>query len=98
MHQDSGMFLQYAKKSPQFDRACQSLELTYNPSAQRVTFHIQQRYRYRQDGESVVYNDHILLYNQKYNSFIHISEDFVQDQIRIDAKPSKYRPKSPMRR
>lgn len=63
-----------------------------------MTFYIQQRYKYRQDGEAVVYNDHILLYNQKYNCYIHLSEDQLQEQVKMNLKPSKYRPKSPLRR
>lgn len=97
-HVDSGMFLQNAKKTSDMDRQCQSIELTDNPSAQRVTFYIQQRYKYRMDGEAVVFNDHILLYNSKYNCYLHISEDYKNDQVVIENKPSKYRPKSPLRR
>lgn len=49
------------------------------PTPQRVTFYIQPRYKYREDGEAVVYNDHIILYNLKYNSYLHISEEFKFD-------------------
>lgn len=98
MHVDSGMFLQYSKKTSDYDRTCVNLELSSEPSAQRVTFFIQQRYKYRQDGEAVVYNDHILLYNQKYNCYLHVSEDFAQEQVKLDNACSKYRPKSPIRR
>ena len=34
------------------------------------------------DGEAVVFNDHILLYNQKYNCYLHISEEFKNDQVK----------------
>jgi hypothetical protein len=76
-HVESGMFIQLAKKTSTIDRECQQLELTNDPSAQRVTFQIQQRYKYRQDGEPVVFNDHIIFYNSKYNSYIHASEEFI---------------------
>ena len=92
------MFLQHAKKSSECDRQCQLIELVNDPSAQRVTFYIQQRYKYRLDGEAVVFNDHILLYNQKYNCYLHVSEEHLQDQITIENFPSKYRPRSPKRR
>lgn len=75
MHLDSGYFLQYNKRISELDRQCQTLELSIDPSAQRVTFFIYPRFKYRQEGEYVVYNDHILLYNSKYNSYIHVSED-----------------------
>ena len=40
MHVDSGMFIQYAKKTSNFNRYCSKLELSNEPSAQRVTFFI----------------------------------------------------------
>lgn len=73
-HVDSQYFLQYTKKISQNDRQCQELELVREPSAQRVTFFIYPRFKYRQEGDSVVYNDHVLLYNSKYNSYLHASE------------------------
>jgi len=72
--------------------------LVKDPSAQRVTFYIQPRYQYRQEGEPVVYNDHVLLYNSKYNAYLHVSEEFVFDQITKESAPSEYRPPSPKRR
>lgn len=64
------------------------LEMSNNPSAQRVTFIIQPRYQYRKDGEPVVYNDHVVLYNQKYNMYMHVSEDIVFDQSDKELSPS----------
>lgn len=79
MHVESGFFIQHAKKVSQFARQCQQLELVQHPSPQRSTFYILPRYKYRQDGEPVVYNDHVILYNMKYNQYIHVSEDIVFD-------------------
>ena len=47
----SGQFLQLSKKSAEEDKTCQKLELTYSPVASRVTFQIQPRYKYRQEGD-----------------------------------------------
>ena len=56
------------------------------------------RYKYRQDGEPVVYNDHVILYNVKYNQYIHVSEEVVFNQEVREYNPSEYRPLSPRRR
>lgn len=68
------------------------------PAPQRAWFVIQSRYRYRQIGEPVVYNDHILLYSQKYNSYLHASETYLLNQIQRASPQSQYRLKSPIRR
>lgn len=82
------MYVQQSKKCSQNDRKCQELELVHAPSGQRVTFFIQQRYKYRQDGEAVVINDHVLLYNQKYNSYLHVSHHVMLDQVTVKQVPS----------
>lgn len=92
------MYLQHAKKASQIDRRCQEIELIPEPSAQRVTFFLNQRYNYRQEGEPVVYDDHIVLFNTKYNCYLHISMDHMQEQVKVTGAPSKYRPLSPQRR
>lgn len=97
MHVDSGFFIQHAKRISHIDRSCQRIELVENPAPQRVTFYIQPRYRYREDGEPVVYNDHITLYNIKYNSFLHISEEYRFDQEIRPHQSSEFRPESPRR-
>lgn len=74
------------------------LELTDSPVASRVTFQIQPRYKYRQDGDQVVFNDQICLYNQKYNAYIHFSKDILQAPIAEFTFQSDFRPKSPLRR
>jgi hypothetical protein len=68
------------------------------PSAQRVTFYIQPRYKYRQVGQNIVYNDHVLFYNQKFNSYLHVSEDQSIEQVELKSDPSSFRPKSPVRK
>ena len=46
----------------------------------------------------MVYNDHCLLHNQKFNTYLHISEDCYNDQIILKSEKSKYRPPSPVRK
>lgn len=64
---DSGYFLQHSKRSSFENKGCSALELAEEPSPQRVTFFIHSRYKYRQLGDEIVFGDHILLYNVKYN-------------------------------
>ena len=46
-----------------------------NPSPSRVVFEIYPRFKYRQDGDKVVYEDHILFYNSITHSYIHLSNE-----------------------
>jgi hypothetical protein len=98
MHVDSGFFIQHAKKVSELHKGCQLLELTLDPAPSRVTFMLHSRYNYRAEGDGVVFGDHILLYNQKYNQFLNCSEEICLDQSpRLDLQ-SEYRPKSPLRK
>jgi len=98
MHVDSGFYLQHAKRVSDLNKGCQLLELVPEPAPSRVTFVLQSRYKYRAYGEPVVFGDHILLYNQKYNQFLNCSEEVIIDQLsRVDL-PSEHRPKSPLRK
>lgn len=98
MHVDSGYFLQHAKKVSELDRSCQGLELAELPNPQRCTFILLPRYNYRQEGEPIVLNDHVLIYNMKYNSYVHVSDHIVFDQEVREFVASDYRPPSPKRR
>ena len=51
------------------------LELTDAPVASRVCFQISPRYKYRLDGDCIVFRDQILLFNEKNNAYVHISGD-----------------------
>jgi len=53
------------------------LELTDMPYGSAVSFQIQPRYKYRQEGDKVIYNDQILLYNVKSNAYIHFNTTLV---------------------
>ena len=56
------------------DKTCQRLEITEKPVASRVCFQITPRFKYRQDGDCIVYSDQVLLYNEKNRAYIHFSE------------------------
>ena len=85
------------------------LELTDAPVASRVFFQITPRYKYRQDGDCIVYRDQILLFNEKNNVFVHISAQPIEDDQKSEfplpyekcgenSFQSPYRAKSPPRR
>jgi hypothetical protein len=71
MHLDSGSFLQISKQPAELQRECMKLELSLDPSPNRVIFSIVPRYKYRQEGDKVVYGDHILFKNTNKHLFIH---------------------------
>ena len=64
----------------------------------RVTFQIVPRYKYRQEGDQVVFNDQIVLYNAKFQAYIHFSKDLLKTPNADISLQSDYRPKSPLRR
>ena len=80
MHVDSGYFIQHAKRVSELHKGCQLLEMTEEPAPSRVTFMLYSRYNYRAEGDGVVFGDHILLYNSKYNQFLNCSEEICLDQ------------------
>ena len=98
MHVDSGFYLQNSKRSSQLNKSTSTLELVEEPAPMRAQFIIQSRYRYRQPGEHVVYNDHILLYSAKYNSYVHASEEHTLGQTEVLQVKPEFRPPSPKRR
>lgn len=69
-----------------------------DPAPSRVTFIINSRYNYRAVGDPVVFGDHILLHNEKYNQFLNCSEDIAIDQSPILDLQSEFRPPSPLRK
>lgn len=74
-HVPSGQYMVMSTKSALLDKTCQRLELSSSPSASRVTFLIQPRFQYRQEGDKVVYMDQIILFNLKYNLTVHFTEE-----------------------
>jgi hypothetical protein len=69
-----------------------------NPAPSRVIFDILPRYKYRQEGDRVVYGDHILFFNANKHGYIHYSNEIplpVEDNTTLS---SSYRPNCPHRR
>ena len=104
-HEASGQWLQLSKSSAEKDKTCLRLELSDAPVASRVCFQITPRYKYRQDGDCIVFRDQILLYNQKNNAYVHFSGDassgggpVTYPKIPENGFQSPYRQKSPLRR
>ena len=64
-----------SKQSAEQDKTCQKIELTNTPSASRTSFQMQPRFKYRQEGDRIVFGDMVLLYNVKNNAYIHFSKD-----------------------
>ena len=69
MHIDSGCFLQVSKQTDE-NKNNFMIELVENPKASRVVFQIHPRYKYRQEGDRVVYDDHITIFNVKTGLYI----------------------------
>ena len=63
MHLDSGAFLQISKRSAEIQKDNLMIELTHDPSPNRVTFSIMPGYKYRQEGDKVIYGDHVVFKN-----------------------------------
>lgn len=96
MHLDSGAYLQMSKQPAELQRECRKLELSLDPSPNRVIFAIVPRYKYRQEGDKVVYGDHILFKNMNKHMFIHYEKILPIEENRT--LPSTYRPQCPYRR
>lgn len=57
VHESSGQFLQMSRKNAVVDKTCSRLELATSPMPSRAVWSIMPRYKYRQEGNMVVYND-----------------------------------------
>lgn len=73
MHMDSGAFLQAGKMMADIQKDFLRLELSQDPSPNRVIFVIRPRYNYRQEGDEVVMGDHVVFYNPRKDNCIHFS-------------------------
>lgn len=59
------------------DRSCNKIEITEQGSPYAV-FRVMPRYKFRQEGESVLYRDQIVLLNIKTNLYLHITENLLE--------------------
>jgi hypothetical protein len=91
-------YLTAKKGCADVDKSCNKIELI-DRGSQGIYFKIQPRYKYRQEGEKVLFKDQIVLLNTKTNLHLHYSQD---KQIPFD-EPYKmnkeaWRPSEPDRR
>jgi len=76
MHADSGSFLKAKKICAEIDKSCNKVELSDHGS-KSIYFKVLPRYKYRQEGEKILYGDQIVLYNHKLSLYLHVSEQVV---------------------
>ena len=72
-HVASHYYLQYAAEPAEQDQTCSKAYLSPEGSAS-VYFRVDSRFKLKQWGDPVVYDDHILLKNVKSGLYLHISE------------------------
>jgi|LauGreDrversion4_2_1035121.scaffolds.fasta_scaffold220148_3 hypothetical protein len=97
-HMDSGAFLQISKSQADNSKDCYKYELTMEPVAERVTFSILPRFKYRQEGDRVVYGDHILLHNASRDVYVHYDPKLPLPVETNTLLASSYRPNDPLRK
>lgn len=98
LHVDSGSYLQVSKQETSIRKDWYRFELSSNPSPSRVIFDILPRYKYRQDGDRVVYEDHILLFNSSKSLYIQYMNEAPLPVEEPTHMPSTFRPNCPHRR
>jgi len=76
-HVPSEMLLKGKRETAEGDRSCYLLELTETGSS-GVQFKLLPRYKYRQEGDSVMYSDFLLIVNVKLGLYVHVSDTLMQ--------------------
>lgn len=74
LHVDSNSFITAKKGCADIDKSCNKVELD-DRGSQGIYFKIMPRYKYRQEGEKVLFKDQIVLLNTKTNLHLHYSLD-----------------------
>jgi hypothetical protein len=86
------------KSQAENTKDCFKFELTMDPVPKRVTFEILPRFKYRQDGDRVVFGDHILLHNPLMGLYVHYDPNLQLPVEPNTTMPSSYRPNDPLRK
>lgn len=60
-----------------FDKSCNKIEILETGSA-AASFKVLPRYKFRQEGEKVLFNDKVVLLNEKTNLYLHITEKWLE--------------------
>ena len=76
-HMASDMLLKAKRQTADGDRSCYLLELTETGST-GVQFKLIPRYKYRLEGDSVMYRDFLYLVNVKLGLYVHISDTVIE--------------------
>jgi len=63
-----------------------------------VDFQVLSRYKYKQVGDKVVYDDHLMLFNSSSGLFIHVSTTVDKKPLNLPSIKIDYRPNVPFRR
>jgi len=74
-----------------YDRSCNKIEITEKGSSAGY-FKVLPRYKFRQEGEKVLFRDQIVLLNVKTNLYLHITEKWLEMADKIKPKFEDWRP------
>lgn len=85
MHKDSGLFLTGRATTASFDKSAYRLELSANYNS-GMMFQINSKFKSRQDGEPIQYNDQVLLKNMKLDCYVNFNEEVT---INLDTEVQK---------
>lgn len=77
LHVDSNCFVQATKQCADEDNSCNKIELALH-GAKSVYFKALGGFKYKKEGDSIHYNDQIVLYNLKTSMFLHVTERFLK--------------------
>lgn len=91
MHCDSQGYLCVNKVCADFDRSCNKIEITEKGSSSAY-FKVLPRYKYRQEGEKVLFRDQIVLLNVKTNLYLHITEKWLEIENPVKPINEDWRP------
>lgn len=98
LHKASGKIVTVVKKAGGDDAKFGNyLELKEQGSPNKCVFKILPRYKYRAEGEKIIYGDYFILYNEKTKNNVYISPNVI-NKSEIYINPPSYRPKVKFRR
>jgi hypothetical protein len=80
-HVASQMMLRGKTDSADTDRSCYKLELS-TAGGNGTYFKVTSKFKFRQEGDRVVYGDHLNLFSVKLGQYVHVSEK-IQDPTRV---------------
>lgn len=88
LHCDSQTFISAKKMCADIDKSCNKVELQDHGSSS-IYFKVMPRYKYRQEGEKILYNDQVVMQNPKLGLYMHITEQVLHIHKQRDIPPIK---------